>query len=416
MPFTLLKAAALIASFGVDTHIAYTDGGYANLNNVAADLAYLGVWNVRDGISQGENGSAPLSSYIWLANQGVKFTFLSGSGGTWTDATLQGFLSLVDQVNEALPGSVVAVEGPNEINNFPMSFDGVGGLAGAVNCQAALYAAAHADPNLPGIIVDYFTGYGTYGFATGPNPATTPGLADMDTQHPYPRFGEPPASWVQPQSVLLNETAPLGTAVYTETGYSSNGGTNGGLSAAVQGRYVLDLLLDNAAAGIGSTDIYELMDAYKPRSPQGDDGYGLFDYRNAPKPAAVALHNLTQILADPGATANSFTPVPLNLSISGLPATGNVLVAEKSSGVYEIILWQENPIWDGSTGTPLPGGTYGISLEYGAKFAQVNVYSPFRSAVPVSGGTNRQKNSVALGSGAVVVELVPSSVLDAAGK
>jgi len=416
MPFTLLKAAALIASFGVDTHIPYTDGGYANLNTIAADLAYLGVWNVRDGISQGIGGSAPLSSYIWLANKGVKFTFLTGSGGTWTDATLQGFLGLVDQVNEAVPGSVVAVEGPNEINNFPMTFDGVGGLQGAVNCQAALYAAAHADPNLPGVIVDYFTGYGAYGFANGPNPATTPGLADVDTQHPYPRFGQPPANWVQPQTVLLNETAPLGPAVYTETGYTSIGGKNGGVNATVQGRYVLDLLMDNAAAGVGSTDIYDLMDAYAPGSRQGDDGYGLFDYHNAPKPAAVALHNLTQILADPGANATSFTPVPLNLSISGLPASGNALVAEKSNGVYEIILWQENAIWNGSTGKQLPITTYTVSVNWGVKFAQVNVYAPFGSAAPLTHAANLQKGVVSLGAAAMVVELVPSSAVNGKDK
>jgi hypothetical protein len=412
----LLKAAALIASFGVDTHIPYTDGGYANLNNVTADLAYLGIWNVRDGISQGQGGSAPLSSYIWLANKGVKFTFLSGSGGSWTDATLQEFLWQVDQVNEAVPGSVVAVEGPNEINNFPMTFDGVGGLQGAVNCQTALYAAAHADPNLPGVTVDYFTGYGASGLANGPNPASTPGLADVDTQHPYPRYGQPPAAWVAPQTVLVNETAPLGPAVYTETGYTSLGGTKGGVNATVQGRYVLDLLLDNAAAGVGSTYIYDLMDAYAPGSRQGDDGYGLFDYHNAPKPAAVALHNLTQILADPGANAENFTPMPLNLSISGLPASGNALVAEKSNGVYEIILWQEDPIWNGSTGKQLPIKTYTVLLNWGVKFAQVNMYAPFGSAAPVIHAANVQRGGVTLGAGALVVELVPVSVVNANGK
>lgn len=50
-------------------HIAYTDGGYASLSNDSADLAYLGLKNVRDGVSDGVNGSAPLSSDITLTSR-----------------------------------------------------------------------------------------------------------------------------------------------------------------------------------------------------------------------------------------------------------------------------------------------------------------------------------------------------------
>lgn len=45
---TVMRAEDFLNTLGVNTHIPYTDGGYANINNVASDLAYLGIDNVRD--------------------------------------------------------------------------------------------------------------------------------------------------------------------------------------------------------------------------------------------------------------------------------------------------------------------------------------------------------------------------------
>jgi len=215
-----IQAAGFINSLGVGMHIAYTDGGYASLSNDSADLAYLGLNNVRDGVSDGENGSAPLSSYITLAQQGIKFTCVVAGGGALTTASLQAELGLYDQINEAVPGSIVAIEGSNEINNAPITFNGVGGLQGALDLQRALYAAVHADTNLAGVAVDYFTGYNAGSVAIGPDPTATAGLADYDTQHPYPNNGDAPEAWVTPSQSLGNESASTGygPAVFTETG------------------------------------------------------------------------------------------------------------------------------------------------------------------------------------------------------
>src|SRR4051794_26041664 len=130
-----MRAVDFTNTLGVNTHIPYTDGGYSNIANVGDDLRYLGISQVRDGISNGANGSAPLSSYIKLAQQGVKFTICLFGGGTVTTARLQAQISLVAQLNTAVPGSVIAVEGANEINNFPLTYNGVGGLQGTVNLQ-----------------------------------------------------------------------------------------------------------------------------------------------------------------------------------------------------------------------------------------------------------------------------------------
>jgi hypothetical protein len=406
-----IRAADFLGTLGVNTHIAYTDGGYANLTNVTADLAYLGVKNVRDGISNGAYGSAPLSSYIALAKSGVKFTFLIAAGGTLTTSGIQAQLSLIDQVNEAVPGSVVAVEGTNEINNAPITFNGVGGLQGAINLQRYLYATVHADPHLPNVAVDYFTGYGAGGIGAGPDPATTSGVADFDTQHPYPNNGNAPASWITPKQALGNENSSTGygPAVYTETGYSTNGGTSGAVNTDVQAKYTLDLLLDAATDNISRTYLYQLMDAYQPGSRQGDDGYGLFNPNNTPKPAATAIRNLVSLLTDTGTAAASFKPSSLGYSVTGLPSTGNSLAFEKSNGTYDIAVWIEPQIWNEARGSEITSPVTNVTVGLGRTYATIEVFDPLSGTAPISTLHNVSSVKLGLTDHPLIVEIEPAA-------
>ena len=273
-----LSAAAFLGTLGVCTHIPYTDGGYANIPNVIADLQYLGIKNVRDGLSNGQNGSAPLTSFEQVAVSGVRFTLVGIGGGAQTTSTLQANLALIRQFQTAVRGATLAVEGPNEVNNWPITYNGVGGLDGAIAIQKDLYSMVHQNGALAGVSVDYFTGYDMLGI--GPNPATTAGLADFNTSHPYPKAGQPPLPWVNRVNAMPNQPPnATGPAVYTETGYSTMNGT----TPAQQASYSLDLYFDTAAAGIAHTFLYELLDGYPPGSRQGDDGSGLFDYRESAK-------------------------------------------------------------------------------------------------------------------------------------
>ena len=406
------RATDFVNDIGVDTHIPYTDGGYVNIANVVADLKYIGVNQVRDGLSNGEYGSAPLSSFVSLAQQGVQFTLIVG--GSLTTATLQAKLALIDALNTAVPGSVVAVEGTNEINNQPITFNGVGGQQGAIDLQQAIYASVHADPKLVGVSVDYFTGYGVDGY--GPDPAVTPGLADYDTQHPYPRFGQAPATWIAPATVLSNEYGSPGPAVYTETGYSTYGAGGDTVSPDVQAKYILDLLFDAAKDGISRTYLYQLMDAYAPGSPQGDDGYGLFDPSGAPKPAATALHNLTAILSDSGAADTTFTPTPLAYTLTGLPSTGNSLEIQKSDGTTDIAVWAEPQIWDQSSQTEIAAPTVAATVNLGAYYRTVTVYDPLNSAAPIATYNNVASVQLALTDHPLIVSVGGASDLVSATK
>jgi hypothetical protein len=383
-----LTAYGFLSTLGVDTHIAYTDGGYANITNVIADLKYLGITQVRDGISNGADGSAPLSSYIAIAEAGIRFTFIIDVSST---ASLTATLNLINQVAAAVPGSVTAVEGPNEINNQPVTYNNVSGLQGALNEQADIYTAVHSDPALSGVPVDYFTGYGAGGLAVGPDPSMTPGLADYDNQHPYPNNAQAPEAYVARAVALENETSSTAPAVYTETGYTTDQ-----VNAEVQAKYELDLVMDTAAEGISKTYLYELMDAYAPGSAQGDAGFGLFDYTTAPKEAATALHVLTTLLQDGGANAASFVPTAFSYSITGLPSTGHSLAVEESDGSKIISVWNEPQIWNSATQTEISVAASAVTVGLGASYASVSVYDPLVGTNPIATYSNVSSVAIAV--------------------
>jgi hypothetical protein len=166
--------------------------------------------------------------------------------------------------------------------------------------------------------------------------------------------------------------------------------------------------MDAAKDGISKTYLYQLMDAYQPGSPQGDDGFGLFDPNNAPKEAATAIHNLTTILADNGAGSSTFTTTPLNYSVAGLPSTGNNMLMEKSNGAYDIVVWNEPHIWNGLTGTEITAPTVNVNVQLGATYSDVAVFDPLLGSTPIQ--TLTQVSSVQLGitDHPLIVEIEPA--------
>ena len=128
-------ASLFLSSLGVNTH---NDQGY-NASSYVAMLRYTGIRAVRDG---GRN----LLNLIRLHQQtGALFNIFTGCD---VRRTLDAARAL------AHADALLSVEGPNEPNNFPISFNGQkgGGNAGSwlpvANCQAALYAGVKRDATL----------------------------------------------------------------------------------------------------------------------------------------------------------------------------------------------------------------------------------------------------------------------------
>jgi hypothetical protein len=376
------RTADFIATLGANAHISQGSAHYYIASDDLADMQYLGIINMRDNYN-----SFWESIYTTLGKAGIKFDFQLAVGGTWTTSTLQSAISGINSFVATAPGSIYALEGANEINNWPITYNGTGGLQGGVNFQKDLYSMAHSDSSLPGAVVYYFTGY-DYGIISGgpgPNPATTSGLADYDNQHPFLRSGIPINTFSR--SVAFdNENPADGPGVYTEAGIKET------ISAAETESWILDILLDDAAQGIARSYIYELQDE--------GDGYGVFDTSNNPKPVATGIHNLTTILTDNGAGAKTFTPSQPSFSVSNIPNPIFGLKLQKSNGATDIIIWNEP--------NTFPGPPVNVTVILNKTYNTVNVYDPVKGTSPIQSPSNVSSATISVTDHPIVVEIGPN--------
>jgi hypothetical protein len=180
--------------------------------------------------------------------------------------------------------------------------------------------------------------------------------------------------------------------VITETGY-----TTAAVSEAAQAIYILNAYLDAFHLGIRTTFVYELSDAPWEQ-------YGLFRQGNSPKPAADAVHNLTTLLADgdtPIASPGSLTPI-----FSGLPATARWLLLQKSDASFALLLWNEPPIWNGTS--DLNVSPVAVQIDCGTSFGTLSCYDLITGLTPVSQLADSDTITVQLGKHPLLIELVPA--------
>ena len=150
------SAAAFDQSIGVNVHMAFTSTAYGNVAGVINDLAYLGVNQVRDGFY---NAPSFLPAYEALAAAGIKFDFFlvvywaSDTNHYPGTVNVPQFISMLDFFETAYPGSITAIEGPNEVNFQTAEYDGGSSYADQAALQEALYSAVRASPVLDGIPV-----------------------------------------------------------------------------------------------------------------------------------------------------------------------------------------------------------------------------------------------------------------------
>jgi hypothetical protein len=394
-----MSAQAFLDSIGVNTHVDYTDGAYADVHKVAADLAWLGVQQVRDATP---GGAAPPSSYVWLAQQGVKFDFLIR--GEVADSLLA-----LDRFDAAAPNSVAAIEGPNEINNFAMRYNGLNGEAAGLAAQQAIYAHVRANPHFANVPVYDLTGY------DAAHVNTRKGAADYANQHIYPQNGEQPAwdangdKWFAwGLDGLRKFGLPL---VVTEFGYYSvaqAGWQRIGVDEASQAKGVLNGLFDAANLGVTRTYIYELLDEKPdPQNANGEMHFGLFRNDHTPKPAASTIRNLTAILRG-AASATSKIPSP-SYTLNGMPESGRSLLLTAANGRYLLALWNEAPFWDRATGKPLNAASVKVQVEFDHAIRSAALYDPTISADPQKRFDASQKLTVEVPDHVILLDVTPGS-------
>jgi hypothetical protein len=409
MSSSVLRAGDFTASLGVNTHLDPDNdsNAYDDISKIVSALSYLGVTDVRDQPNlPGASGGYFSTAYADLAQIGVKFDFCIGS----SDSDLSTFISDLNAVEEAHPGSIAAVEGPNEINYNPFTYDGMTGQPAAVAFQTDMYEAVKADPELKGVAVYDFTNGGG---DVNASPEPISGLADDANIHVYPANGDQPSWYIGTNNTTVYGTTTVGPEVATESGYNTDTAWAYGVSLDAQAKMTLNDVLDEAQQGVSTTYLYELLDNNPdPGDTSADQHWGLFNYDGTPKPAATALHDLEAILQDTGAGSRSFTTANLPYALSTLPYAGNSMEMEmeKSDGTHDIVLWDEAPLWDQQTQSENVIATTPVTLSLGVAHTSIEVYDPMEGTAPISVFQDVSTISVGLSDHPLVVEISPGTL------
>jgi hypothetical protein len=378
---TAVLASVFLGSIGVCTHVAQ---GIDAPTPSATALLYAGIRNIRD-----DGNPATVPGWITMhQSAGVRLSLL-------TNQDVASTVSMAEQLQAA--GALLAVEGPNEPNNFPVTY--MGQTSGytttflpVAQLQRDLYAAVKADAKLAGVPVFHASEAGgsepddvglqfltipqdagiampggtayadyanTHNYVCGHNNqlvdnvawnASSPTL-NGDWDGPYVEYG---VTWHEGFSGYSNPELITLPRVTTETGWLTTG--TGAITEEQQARLFLNLYLAAFEQGASYTFIYMLRD-------DPNQGYwGLFDTTYTPKTSGTYLHNLTTILADTGTR----TPDKLDYSIAAEPATVHDVLLQKSSGAFELVVWDERPLT----------GSDDVTVNLTSSRATVTVYDP----------------------------------------
>ena len=374
MPFTTAAAVSVsvvLNSIGVNTHLDSYQHGYQNLPVTEAAINYLGVKNLRD--SAQHSWSLPIWEKVAAAT-GARFDDYMGRGSPAQD---RADLSYVKALNDK--GILNFVEG-GEDSDTKVALDAGNSIAWTASFQKQVYSTGHA-LGLPVINMSFGAGWteandwhGNYDKV-----GDLSAYADYGNAHTYPAEGQ----WPNLAITMLNADARLAArrrpVITTEIGWDTDKFDRRSIA-----RFVLDAVFDGIKDGDVKMYFHALYD---------DNGgkHGLMNSNGTPRPAARALHNLTTILHDTGVPRGG----SLRYSLSGLASHDRTLLMRKSTGAFQLVLWNE-------IDSP---HTVTLRLPNAAK--KVRVFAPLVASTARSVATKTATIDVALAGQALIVEIDP---------
>ncbi|MGF9567609.1 glycosyl hydrolase [Neorhizobium sp. JUb45] len=333
-------------------------------------LRYVGFRWVRAGIEGvTETGPTTMDTFLELHRLlGVKFAWGLVSGGSDLDQLIRtgGILAQHD--------ALLAIEGNNEPNNWPIRHNGEeGGGTGSwlpvARLQADLYKRVKADPLLAAYPVWSLSEPGAQTDNTGlqflqiPDnsetlmPAGTR-FADFANVHnyiyhpnsPHPAnnktwnaadpskdsavdglYGNFGRTWNKHFRGYTDEQLAVLPRVTTETGVTIGGKITEELHAS----HLVNIYLSQFARGYAHTSVYLLRDR---EDEEGNQAFGFFRPDYTPRKAAIYLRHLMRALEDNG-RRNSYDT--LDYSIPFKADTVHDLLLQRSDGKFQLVLWAE---------------------------------------------------------------------------
>jgi hypothetical protein len=407
-----MRAHDFYSKFGVNTDINTGQ----TVESILPELQYLGVYNVRDSIY----AASYAQSFAYLAANGVKL-HMDFQGWVNPAPSMSSWLGwLKTYLVAPYPGSVVGVSGPNEVDNTGSAFvyASLKGVPAANKAQKDLYHGIKADPVLKTIAVDMWPLAFPYESSVTSEVGNQTQYCDRANMHDYYNANNNPPDTQVTVYGDMQVQLPLYLADYqkvcdrakfvtTETGWYTPGPASGqapdlGVPEYVQARLLLNDLFDHAM--LPNCQAVYIFDLQWGSEDDSDPGFGVFHDDGTPKESGTAIRNLMAILSDPGANAATFRPGSLNYSLSGMPSASGHFAVAKSDGLFDIILWNETPIWSLSTQTQLSIPTSLVTLTLPAGSSGY-VYSPIQGAAPIAEFNDVSQLTVQLTDSPLIIEV-----------
>ena len=392
--------STFLQNLGINTHLGYGNTPYyGQSQNVISALRYLGINTIRDQPPGYTHDPTTADANAAVAAAGVQFDALVVGNGA-VDVT--DTIAEVAAFEQAYPGSIAAIEGPNEINAWPITYEGTTDTyAAGVQVTQDLWAAVQSNPSLEAVPVYALTlSYGITGVAAGEQ--------QLGNLAPYATYGNAhiyaSSSNVWQENMphwlpILQQDTPGLPAVITETGYTTTPSHVDELSAA---KYNLNTCFENALNGIARTYLYELVDEHASATDTNvEDHYGEFHNDWTPKTGATAIHNLTTILQSAGSGTAS---TRLSYSVSGLPATGHSFLLG-SGTAFDLAVWIDATVYSPTNAADIAAAAYPVTVNLGATFSNVAVYDPMIGTTPIATYSNVSTLSISVVDHPLIVQV-----------
>lgn len=416
-----VPTADFLDSIGVVT--SFPDRGQPLAKTIEM-VRYCGFRWVRAGIEGlTDNGPTTMRTFLELHRQtGARLSWGLVSGGTDVNKLVETGKILAR--NDAL----LAFEGNNEPNNWPVEYQGEKGggrefsWMAVAKLQRDLYHAIKTDPVLAkypvwsisepgaqrdnvglqflaiphgaGTLMPDGTRYADYAnvhnylyHPHSPDPADNKAWDAADPTYAsrvdglFANFGLTWSKWFQGYTQEQLETLPR---VTTETGAN----IAGRVTEELQGLNLLNLYLAQFKRGYAYTSVYLLRDR---TDEAGNQSFGFFRPDYSPRKAATYLHNITTILTDKGAFV---PPGHLDYTIANQPPTVHDLLLQRSDGTFQLVVWDERL-----------DGEDQVTVDLGVTSASVSVYDPTVGVDPVLTRRNATSLDLSLSNHPVVIAI-----------
>jgi hypothetical protein len=323
----------------------------------------------------------------------------------------------------AKAGALLSIEGPNEPNNFPITYNGQqGGGTGSwlpvAQLQGDLSSAVKNDPELKQYPVFHVSEAGAETDNVGLQFLKIPAgaetllqdgtqFADYANAHNYVSgvrtgyldnqawqaadptlnshwdglYGEYGRTWKKHFRGYSNAELETLPRVTTETGWDAANPDQ----ERTQGTVLVNTYLAQFKRGWRYTFIYELGEG-----EGGGGNQGLYHKDWTPKLAATYIHNLTSILAD---NIHVATPEKLDYSIANAPSTVHDLLLQKSGGAFELVVWGEQV-----------RGANNITVKLGGTHPKVMIYDTTVGITPIQILNNINSVPLTISDHALIIE------------